>query len=337
MKVEVIEKSQLGRELVFKVEKEKIDAETDRIIKEIKKDAQVEGFRKGKVPENIIKIKFAEDIKETLLKRIIPDTYFEALKEKNLTAAVEPSVYDVNLEETGLSFKVYIEVKPEVVIKKYKNIPVKKRKPEVVSDEKVEEVMAEWEKKPEFSAAIVDPGKRRAWKDKIRAQMEDYSKMKANMQEEQELWEGLLKGADFPVPEKLVNERAVKYTEDHFKTLDLKEKTEEEKQKAAKEIFEKFKPVAEKDIKKYFILDKIAELEKTAATQKEVDERIEGLSRSVGEPFDKLKEKLERAGRLPDIEDEIRIDKAFKILKDSAQMMSKIILPEEDEKRIQTK
>jgi len=337
MKVDVVEKSKLGRELIFDVEKEKIEAEKAAIIKEIQKDAEIEGFRKGRVPENIVKAKFAESIKENLLKRIIPEVYFEALKENKLSVVVEPSVYDVKLEETGLKFKVYVEIKPEVVLKKYKNIPVKKRKPEAVTEEKVEEVLSEWEKKPEFSAAIIDPGKRRAWKDRIRNQMEDYNKARAEMEQDSELWEGILKETDFAVPEKLVNERAVKYTEDQFKTLDVKGKTEEEKQKIARDIFEKVKPVAEKDVKKYFILDKIAELEKTEAGKKEVDERVEKLSRSVGEPYEKVREKLDKAGKLPDIADEIRIDKAFQFLKDNAQVMSKVILPGEDEKRIETK
>ncbi|HNS33108.1 MAG TPA: trigger factor [bacterium] len=336
MKVEVIEKSKLGRELVFDVDREKVETEKNNIIREIKKDALVEGFRKGKVPEEIVKIKFAESIRENLLKRLIPDLYFEAIKEKNISVVVEPSVYDVNLNDEGLKFKAYTEIKPDVVIKKYRDIPVRKRKPETVTEEKVEEVLGQWEKKPEFSAAVIDPSKRRAWKEKIRGQLEDYSKMEAAMQEEQELWEGVLRETDCPVPERLVEERAVKYTEDHFRNLDLKNKSEEEKKKIAKEIFEKVKPIAEKDIRKYFVLDKIAELEKIEVTPKELDEKIESLSRSVGEPFEKVKDKLEKAGKLPDMEDEIRIDKAFNLLKGSSQKIEKVILPEE-EKRIQTK
>jgi|LSQX01.1.fsa_nt_gb FKBP-type peptidyl-prolyl cis-trans isomerase (trigger factor) len=329
MKVEVIEKSLLGRELVFVVGKEKVATEKKKIVDEIKKDAVVEGFRKGKVPESIIEVKFADTIKENLLNRIIPELYYETIKEKNLNVVVEPSIYEVNLDQEGLKFKIYTEIKPEVVLKKYKGIPVKKRTPEVVTEEEIEKVLNEWEKKPEFSAAIIDPSKRRAWKDKIRGQMEGYNKYKASVQEEQELWEGVMKDVELQVPDKLIQERAARYTEDHFRSLDLKDKTEEERKKIVEEVFEKMKSVAELDIKKYFILDKISELEKIEVTPKDVDERIEKISRSIGEPVTSYKEKLEKAGRIPDIEDEIRIEKTFNFLKENSQSIEKIILPED--------
>lgn len=336
MKVEVIEKSKLGRELVFEVEKQKVDSEKSRIIQEIKKNAVVGGFRKGKVPEEIIETRFADTIKENLLQKIIPESYVEAIKKHNIDTVIEPSVYDVQLNDTGLKFKVYTEIKPDVVIKKYKNIPVKRQKPQDVTEQEVETMLQRWEKKPEFSASIIDPAKRRAWKDKIRNQMEDYNKMKASMQEEQELWDAIFKDTDFEVPEKLIEKRAAQYTENHYRTLDLKDKTKEEKEKIVQEIFEKAKSVANTDLKKYFILDKIAEIEKITVSQQEIDSRIESLSRSVGEPCEKIKEKLNKSGKISDLEDEIRIDKAFALLKENSQWIERIILPDE-EKRIQTK
>ncbi len=336
MKVEVIEKSKLGRELVFEVEKQKVDSEKSRIIQEIKKNAVVGGFRKGKVPEEIIETRFADTIKENLLQKIIPESYVEAIKKHNIDTVIEPSVYDVQLNDTGLKFKVYTEIKPDVVIKKYKNIPVKRQKPQDVTEQEVETMLQRWEKKPEFSASIIDPAKRRAWKDKIRSQMEEYNKMKASMQEERDLWEAIFKDTDFEVPEKLIEKRAAQYTENHYRTLDLKDKTKEEKEKIVQEIFEKAKSVANTDLKKYFILDKIAEIEKITVSQQEINSRIESISRSVGEPCEKIEEKLNKSGKIFDLEDEIRIDKAFALLKENSQWIERIILPDE-EKRIQTK
>lgn len=336
MKVEVIEKSKLGRELVFEVDKEKVDSERKKIIGEIQKEAMVTGFRKGKVPEAIIVTRFADDIRENLLKRLISDLYYDAIREKKINAIVEPSIYDVSLEDAGLKFKVYTEVKPDVVIRKYKSIPVRKRKPEPVAEKEVDEVLEQWEKRPEFKSAVIDPQKRKAWKDKIREQLEGYSRRKASMEEEEELWEGLLKESEFSVPEKLVTERAARYAEEHLGRMDLKEKTDEEKKKMAQEAFDKAKPLAEADIRKYFLLDKIAELEKIEAAPEDVDSRIENLGRSVGEPAANLKEKFRKDGRISEIEDDIRIDKAFAFLKENSQVIEKVILPGE-EKRILTK
>ena len=56
-------------------------------------------------------------------------------------------------------------------IKKYKNLLLKKVKPEEVTEEKVESVLKEWERRPEFAASVIDPEKRRLWKKKIREQL----------------------------------------------------------------------------------------------------------------------------------------------------------------------
>jgi len=332
MKVDIVEKSELGRELVFSIEKEKVEGEKKEIVKEIKKDAVIEGFRKGKAPDALVEKKYSSLIQERLLRKLITEAYIQAIKEKKLTPVVNPDVYDVNFDDGELKFKIYIELKPEVKLKKYKDIPVKRVKPEPVSEKKVDEVLKEWEKKPEFAASIIDPEKRRAWREKIRAQLEYYSKAKAQAEEEKQLWEGVFKGVDFPLPEKLVNERAKRYTEEQLQRMNLQGKTKEEIEKIVQEIFNRVKPLAKEELKKYFILDKIAEIEKIEVDEEEVNQRIERISRAIGQPFENVKERLEKDGRIEDLREEIRIDKAFKFLKDNANFIERIVLPGEDKK-----
>lgn len=332
MITDVVEKSELGREMSFEVEKETVDKERLTIIKEIKENAAIEGFRKGKAPDSIIETKFQDTIRENLLKRVVPEVYFDALKQKGFSPAVEPDVYGVNFDDGGLKFKVYVELKPEVNLPKYKGIPVKKRTPESVTEKNVNDVLAEWEKKPEFASSIIDPTKRNAWRERIKKQLEDYNVMKARMEEEKELWGEIFKSTAFPVPEKMVNEQAIRYTEDYLSRMDIKNKTQEEKEKLAKEIFEKVKPEAEVNVKKYFVLDRIAETEKIEVSEEEIKERITELSRSVGEPFEQVKEKLEKSGKMHDLKDEIRIQKAFRVLTDNVQSIKRVILPGEEKK-----
>jgi len=239
MITEFLEKSKLGREISFEVEKEVLDNERLDIIKEIKNNVNIEGFRKGNAPDSIIETRYQDTIRENLLKRIVPKVYLDALKQKGLSPAVEPDIYGVSFNDGTLKFKVYVEVKPEVNLPRYKGISVKKREPEPVTEKNVEEELAKWEKKPELTASIIDPVKRKAWREKIRKQMEDYNVMKARMEEDKELWMEIFKNTDFPVPEKMINEQALRYTEDYFSRMDVKDKTQEEKEKLAKDIFEK--------------------------------------------------------------------------------------------------
>jgi len=330
MKIEIVKKTELGKELNFEIERKVVEEEKKNAIKDIKKDVEIEGFRKGKAPDELIEKKYASAIQEQLLRKLVTDAYVKAIKENNLNPIVQPDVYDVKFDDNGnLLFKIYIEEKPDVQMKKYKEIPVKKVKPEPVTDKMVEDVLKEWEKRPDMKAALIDLEKRNAWKEKIRQQLQDYAKAKAETEEEKQLWDGVMKNTNFTVPEKLVNERAMRYTEEQLKRMNLKDKPKEEAEKIAREIFEKVKPIAEEDVKKYFILDKIGELENIKVSEKEIKERIEHISRVVGQPYEKVRTQLEKDGKIEDIKEEIRINRAYKILKDNANFIERVVLPGE--------
>ena len=44
------------------------------------------------------------------------------------------------------------------------------------------------------------------------------------MQEDKQLWDAILKDVDFPVPEKMVREEAISYTEGYLSRMNLGEK-----------------------------------------------------------------------------------------------------------------
>jgi len=335
MNVKIENKSELGRELMFEIEKKVVEEEKTRIVKNLQKNADVEGFRKGNVPENIIEMKYESLIKEEMLKSLIPQSYFQSIKENNLNPVSEPEVGDVKFEDGKILFKVYIEVKPDVKLKKYEGLSMKRIQPDAVTEEKVEEVLKAWERKPEFAASVIDPVKRKAWRKKIREQLEYMSKSEAAMKEENQLWENLLAQVDFPVPERLVLDRARRYTEEQLKQVDLKNKNDKnEINKIAKEIFEKLKPAAEKDVRKYFILDKVAEEKKLIPDEKEIEERIIHMSKVTGDSTENVRKKIEEAGKMDDLKEEIKIDKAFQFIKKNAQVIERIVLPGEEAGKI---
>ena len=332
VKVEIAEKSALGRELSFVVDKKRVDEERRKVISEIKENAEIEGFRKGKAPEAIIEKKFEKPINEQLLNRLIPDAYIETIKEKGLSPITEPDVFDVSIGEEGLKFKVYIELKPDIQLKKYKGIPVKRVTPEPVTEKEIEGVLAEWEKNPSFASALIDPEKRKAWKEKIRQQLEAYKKANALAQENKQLWDELFKETDFPVPGKLVTDEAIRYTEEHLRQMNMEGKNREEIEKIAKDIFEKVKPDAVASVKRYLVLEKVAEMENIKVDEKEIDERINEISRSAGETPEQIRQKIEKANRMEDLKDEIRIQKAFRFMRDNAKFIERVILPGEEKK-----
>lgn len=332
MKIEIKRKNEIEVEIFYEANKEEIEEEKKNVIREIQKVAEIEGFRKGKAPENIIEKKFGETIREKIFENIVKRVYLETLKKENFVPIVEPEIYDVNYTDEKLSFKIDIELKPEVKIKKYKGITVKKVEAKEVKEEDVENVLKELEKKPEFASSIIDLEKRQMWKKRIREELEEREKNIARMEEERQLWDGLFKNSEFIVPEKLVNKRASKYTEYHLRKANLKGKTTKEIEDYAQEIFKIVKPYAEEEVKKYFILDKIAEIENINVDEKEINERIEILSRSIGKSFDEVKKEFEETGEIENIRDEIRINKAYKIVKENVNYIERIIIPGQEKK-----
>ncbi|MGC8976545.1 MAG: trigger factor family protein, partial [Candidatus Ratteibacteria bacterium] len=213
MKVEINRKNEIEVELACKVDKNEIEEEKRKLINELKKEVEIDGFRKGKVPEEIIEKKFGDKIKEEIFKNLVSKVYFETINKENFVPIVEPEIYDVEFSEEKLSFKIDIELKPNVEVKKYKGITVKKIEPKEVKEEDVENALKELEKRPEFASSIIDLEKMRMWKKRIREELEEKERNNAKMEEEKQLWDYLFKNSKFTVPEKLVNKRASKYTE----------------------------------------------------------------------------------------------------------------------------
>ncbi|MCM8814965.1 MAG: trigger factor family protein, partial [Candidatus Omnitrophica bacterium] len=150
MKVEIQKLPRYGRRILIEIEKERIDREKEDVVKKLQQNAEVPGFRRGKVPKNGSESRFNEDIRKKVVENLITESYINAVKENNLSPVIEPEVSDVKFEDT-LSFSVYVEVKPEVNIKRYKELVVKEVEPEPVTEQMIDEVLADWEKKKEFA------------------------------------------------------------------------------------------------------------------------------------------------------------------------------------------
>jgi len=334
MKTEIKEVSVLGREISFEVDKEVVEKEKQEIINYLKRNIKTDGFRQGKVPDFIIETKYADDIKSSLLKRIIPHVYIETIKEKGLYSVISPEILDFKFEDGKLFFKVYIELKPEVKIEKYIGLVLKKVEPKPVTNEDIEKVLNNWAKKPEFSASLLDPEKREAWKNKIKSLLESIAKDEAISKEDDQIWEQLLNQTDFPLPEKMVLEKTKIYIAQELQKMDLKNKTKEEIEQIINNMFEKLKPSVAKEIKKYFILDKIGEMENVIVEEKDIEEKILSISKIRGEKYDVVKKKLEETGEIENLKENIRIDKIFKLVKNKANIITKILLPEENKDKI---
>ena len=108
----------------------------DKAFNEKVKDAKVDGFRKGKVPRNIYEKNFGkESLWLTAADITLQAAYVKAMEESKLIPVVQPDVNLKNISDEEVEFIFTIITKPEVNVKKYKGLKIKKEEVKVTKEE----------------------------------------------------------------------------------------------------------------------------------------------------------------------------------------------------------
>lgn len=129
MKYDVKSEKGCKRIIDVVVDRETIEKVSGKVIKSIKENAVVNGYRKGKVPEEIIKTQFAEKIKEEVLKEAVSSTYKDIITELQLKIVTEPVIQEIKYNENNeILYRIVVEISPEFELSDYKNIKIKEKK-----------------------------------------------------------------------------------------------------------------------------------------------------------------------------------------------------------------
>lgn len=96
------------------------------------KKTQLPGFRKGKVPLDIIRTRFGKAIESEVVEDLISETYKDAQKEQGINPAGAAQIENVEFAEgKPLKYKATVEVFPQIALKEYKGIEVTKEIPRI--------------------------------------------------------------------------------------------------------------------------------------------------------------------------------------------------------------
>jgi len=125
MKVAVEEIGACKRRLQVEEGPEVVQDAWAKAFKRVQKEARLPGFRKGKVPPGMVKLHFADDIRQEVARHLIPDVYRQALAETKLKPVEEPDLKEVTLEEGApLKFEAMVEIKPAIALGQYTGLAV---------------------------------------------------------------------------------------------------------------------------------------------------------------------------------------------------------------------
>jgi trigger factor len=133
MKTELKEISPTQKELKIEIDAGVVKAAYGRISQKYAQRANVPGFRKGFAPVDIVRLRFAEEIKNDVLQEIIPAQVTEAIREHELQPLAEPHLHledHENVKVNGsesVKLHVHVEVMPEIPTPDYKGIELVRR------------------------------------------------------------------------------------------------------------------------------------------------------------------------------------------------------------------
>lgn len=140
--------------LTIEVSTEELEKAIQKVYQKTKNKISVPGFRKGKVPRQVIERMYGREVfYEDAANELIPGAYEKALEECEESVVSSPKIA-VTQMEAGQPFVFTAEValKPEVRLGKYKGVKVEKQSV-AVTDEEIEK---EIEKERESNARTVE-------------------------------------------------------------------------------------------------------------------------------------------------------------------------------------
>ena len=128
------------KKVIVEIPAETIKKALDERYGELRRDAEVPGFRKGRAPVRLLEKRFGSEVSEQIKLKLLVDASDAALKDNELNTLGEPDFDHEKIElpdEGPMKFDFEVEVRPEFDLPELEGIKVEKPKIEF-SDEQVD-------------------------------------------------------------------------------------------------------------------------------------------------------------------------------------------------------
>ncbi len=332
MEYTVEELSPVKRKVTVKVPAEEIDAAINAAVSIFKKDLKLPGFRKGKVPSNIVEQRFKREVYGQAEIDLLNVHFNEILGEMGVTPVSGLHLDSVNDFERGsdFSYTFSFEIKPKIDLPEYHGLKVKQKKVEITEEqlnralESLRERFAQYEvikedRKPQKGDKVVVSFKfydgDKLLKDMSKDFFEFYYGVGDALEDFEKLIADLVPGGknqgEITFPEDFINkDLAGKTVRVEVELHNIKEKVLPKLDDKFAEKFA-FKSLDElKERVKERLKQEMEDMEKSLAQKKLLDQIVEKVDVVLPETLverqlkiiiDREREKVERQGKNPDI------------------------------------
>jgi trigger factor len=124
------------RELVLDIPAEEVSRAYKKVTGNYQKYAKIPGFRAGKVPESVVRRRYADGIHKDVIDGLLPERFNKAVQELDIKPVGEPRTTELTVEDgTPLHAKIIFEFVPKFSIEGYQKVTVDKPPVEVTEEE----------------------------------------------------------------------------------------------------------------------------------------------------------------------------------------------------------
>ena len=252
--IQKLAKSQV--EIKFEIPAEEFQTFIEKAIFKLGENLEVEGFRKGKAPKEMIeKMLQQEAILKTASQECVRENYLKIIKEQGLEPIGQPEISVLKLAPGNpFEFKAVVAVLPEITIADYKEIVSKIKKKEVsVTPEEIEKLRQE---------------KKRIEKEKLRQEILSKIAADSKMEIPEVLLDSEKNRMLATIKEQVPQMLGIGF-EEYLKKIN---KTEQE-------ILDSFLPEAERRVKHSLVLREIQKREKIEILEKELSDEMAKIAK----------------------------------------------------------
>lgn len=127
MQVSVETTQGLGRRITITVAADSIESAVKKELVDVAKKVRIDGFRKGKVPMNIVAQRYGASVRQDVLGDLMTRNFVDAIIKEKINPAGAPNYVPGEYKEgQDFTYSVEFEVYPEVELKGLENIEVEK-------------------------------------------------------------------------------------------------------------------------------------------------------------------------------------------------------------------
>jgi trigger factor len=130
------------RELVLDIPAEEVSKAYRTVVGNYRKYAKIPGFRAGKVPETVVKRRYANEIRKDVIDGLLPERFNKSVAELGVRPVGQPQVTELTVEDGApLHVKAVFEFIPAFSIEGYQSVTVDKPTVEITEEEFQAELM----------------------------------------------------------------------------------------------------------------------------------------------------------------------------------------------------